>query len=370
MKKFNNFFTVKTQLRHDLPVRDGKRRIEFLLYFNYKQQYVFTGITIEPKFWISKLECVSKKSEEAEKINQLLKGRLNRLEKYVQLKKDLRKSPDLAEMQIILKGQDLYPEVSNLSESIPPTISEVFDFYLKGCDLKRKRAITDYMITGRIIFDFCFKNYKKEIRIHDIDFSFLDNLKDYLRTDRSRLNSKNTIAFRLKIFFVVLKFAADSQLIEKNPMEGYERENGNAKELALTDKEYQRFKTMIFPRSASPRVRLTWKIFVFCCETGLRYSDAQNLKWEHINSGIKAFSRKRVKTNKNIYTSLNNQAKAIIISYKEKYKDVDGYIFPRIDNQEMNFDLEYIARCTTIRKHLTTFVARYTFETRMRSSIL
>lgn len=369
MKKFNNFFTVKTQLRHGSRFNNGKKEIEFLLYFNFKEYHVSTGRTIEPKLWLSRYECVDKRSEDATEINLLLRERLLRLEKYLHLKRALRKSRDLAEMQIILKGQDLFPEFSNSSEALPPTISEIFDLYLKKNTCNPKRKDTDYIVTGMLITDFCFKKYKKEVRVNSIDFSFLDNLKDYLRAERSRLNSKNTIAFRLKIFFTVLKFATDSQLIEKNPMEGYERENGNAKELALTEKEYQKFKTVTFTKSTCPSVRLTWKIFVFCCETGLRHSEVQNLKWEHINSEIKALSKKPVGIKKSVYDSLSNQAKAILISYKEKYGNTDGYVFPRLDNHVANRDLKYIARRAHIRKDLTTLVASYTFETRLESSI-
>lgn len=367
MKKNNNL-NVKTQLRHDLESKNGKKRIEFLLYFNLKQYRISSGKSIEPKYWIKAQECVDKKSDEAAEINQVLSRRLERFEKYVILNRALGKLLVLEDMKIILKGENLEPEIANGEEPLFPTISEVFDLYLKESDPKRKGTVTNYIVTNKILVDFCLRKYKKEVRINEINYSFLNNFKNYLRTGRSKPNNKNTIAKRLKILFTILKFSEDSEILEKNPMKGFKIEHGEPREVALTEKEYQNFKTVKLPESACPSMKLTWSMFVFCCETGVRYSDAQDLKWEHINPEIKAFSKKQVKTSKNVYVPLSNQARGILIKYKNTYQDSKGYVFPRIDIQVMNRYLKEVAKHAGILKNLTTHVARHTFGTRLGAS--
>lgn len=360
--------SVKTNLRYDLISKNGKKRIEFLLYFNYKQYRISSGKSIEPKYWIKTQECVDKKSDEASEINQVLSGRLEKFEKYVNLKKALEKPLVLEEMKIILKGEDLEPEIANGEEPVLPTISEVFDLFLKESDPKRKGTVTNYIVTNKILVDFCLKKYKKEVRINEVNYSFLNNFKNYLRTGRSKPNNKNTIAKRLKIFFTILKFAVDSELLVKNPMQGFKIEHGEPRDTALTEKEYQSFRALKLPKSACPSMILTRFMFVFCCETGVRYSDAQDLKWEHVNPEIKAFSKKQVKTSKNVYVPLSNQAKAILIKYRNTYQNSEGYVFPRIDNQVMNRYLKEIAKLVGITKNLTTHVARHTFGTHLGAS--
>jgi integrase len=112
-------------------------------------------------------------------------------------------------------------------------------------------------------------------------------------------------------------------------------------------------------------MRITKYIFVFCCETGLRYSDALDLRWEHINEDMSAIQKIQVKTEREVYIPISNQAKAIMVMYKNRHKDSNGYVFPRIDNQVMNRYLKEIAQIAGIKKNLTTHVARHTFGTRL-----
>lgn len=74
-------------------------------------------------------------------------------------------------------------------------------------------------------------------------------------------------------------------------------------------------------------------IFLFCCYTGLRYSDVRNLTWEDLHNG--KMEVVTIKTNDLLVIELNNKANELI----SKYKDIHfkgNVVFPVIANQNMN----------------------------------
>jgi len=365
----NKKIVPKLILREDLISKNGKARIEFLLYFNRKQFRISSGQSIEPKYWLTQLECVDKSSEDANEINQILSDRLAQFDKHIQTKKILNQEIIVSEMKAILKGQSAVTEKCEPSAKIhPPTIGEAFDLFLKESDPKRQGTKVNYLMTKKILVDYSILKNKKDIHINQINLSFLNGFKNYLRNQRLQPNNKNTIAKRLKILHTILRFAVQNDQLDKDPMLGYKIEYEAPREVALTEEEYRKLRTLKLHLSACYSMKLTKDIFIFCCETGVRYSDAQDLKWEHILPAFKAISKKQVKTSKDVYVPLSNQAKAILICYKNKYKNHEGYVFPRIDNQIMNRYLKEIATLSDIKKNLTTHVARHTFGTRLGAS--
>lgn len=160
-----------------------------------------------------------------------------------------------------MKGEDLEPEIAYGEEPVLPTISEVLT-----SDPKRKGTVTNYIVTNKILVDFCLKKYKKEVQINEVNYSFLNNFKNYLRTGRSKPNNKNTIAKRLKIFFTILKFVVDSERLANNPIQGFKIEHGEARDTALTEKEYQNFRALELPKTAFHSMILTRFMFVFCAK--------------------------------------------------------------------------------------------------------
>lgn len=69
-----------------------------------------------------------------------------------------------------------------------------------------------------------------------------------------------------------------------------------------------------------------------------------------------------------LFVPISNQAKAILIVYKNQYIDSHNHTFPRIDIQVMNRYLKELVRIAGINKNLTSHVARHTFGTRLGAS--
>ena len=93
-----------------------------------------------------------------------------------------------------------------------------------------------------------------------------------------------------------------------------------------------------------------------------------DLSWEHINEKMSSFEKLQVKTNQSVFVPISNQAKAILIVYRNQYKDAQNHVFPRIDIQVMNRYLKDLAKLAGIDKNLTSHVARHTFGTNLGTS--
>ncbi len=358
----------KLLLREDSVTKSGKARIEFLIYFEKKQYRVPTGKCIEPKYWIRSSESVDKKSEDSTKINSYLSDRLSEFSKYKLRKEALEEKIVLEDIKHILKGLPLQEQKIELKKTIYPTISEAFDNYVRFQKMK-PGSKNNHRITKNVLVDFCKSKYRKELTIDKISYDFLLRFVKYLREDRAIPNQQNTVAKRLKLLKTVLRFSNRRGKFKlEDPFAEYPIENGRHREIALSDEEYSDFKKAKLPVSACNSLKLARHIFIFCAETGLRFSDAMDLSWEHVDESITSFEKLQVKTNQPVFVPVSNQAKAIMIVYKRKYRDAENHVFPRIDIQVMNRYLKELARIAGIKKNLTTHVARHTFGTRLGAS--
>jgi len=355
--------SAKTIIRTDLITADGKARIEFVIYFRGKQYRISLGKSIEPKYWCSDSECVDRKSPDSLAINKQLSERIATFDKFVKTKEVLNEKVLLNELKTILRGQSLEKKVAPQKKKCP-TLSEAFDSYVEHNELKFGTKL-NYTMTKNIVNDFCKKKYSIGLNVKEVDFDFLEKFKRYLRVERAQPNNKNTIAKRLKNLKTVLFYAQNQGHLDKNPFQGYKIEHGKPREVALSADEYNILRKTRLPQTACDSMKFTRDIFIFCCETGLRYSDVMDLRWEHIDKNISSISKAQVKTERDVFIPVSNQAKALIIAYKNKENKPKGYVFPRINNQIMNRYLKDIAQVAGINKNLTTHVARHTFGTRL-----
>lgn len=116
-----------------------------------------------------------------------------------------------------------------------------------------------------------------------------------------------------------------------------------------------------------PRMAQVRDVYIFCCYTGLAFTDVEQLKAEHIALDINnaQWIRKRRQKTKNMCNiPLLEIPRAILDKYKEHpYCQKHGVLLPVLSNQKMNSYLKELADICGINKQLTTHTARHTFAT-------
>lgn len=104
------------------------------------------------------------------------------------------------------------------------------------------------------------------------------------------------------------------------------------KVIYLTSEEIDKLRKCQIPAGLSHLERVR-DVFLFCCFTGLRYSDAYNLKRSDVKDGYIEVTT--IKTADSLVIELNNQSKAILDKYKDAELEGDRAL-PVVSNQRMN----------------------------------
>ena len=90
-------------------------------------------------------------------------------------------------------------------------------------------------------------------------------------------------------------------------------------------------------------------VFLFCCFTGLRYSDVYNLKRSDVKKNHIEITT--VKTADSLIIELNDKSRAILDKYK-KIAFENNKVLPVITNQKMNEYLQELAKLAKINDNV------------------
>lgn len=126
--------------------------------------------------------------------------------------------------------------------------------------------------------------------------------------------------------------------------------NATKRVIFLTQEELENVEKMtILEKQAS--LEPVRDVFLFCCYTGLRYSDVYNLTWDDIHAG--KIEIVTVKTADRILIELNSKSQAIL----GKYSDIhfpDKKVLPVLSNQKMNKKLHELCKLAGIDEPVKT----------------
>jgi integrase len=122
--------------------------------------------------------------------------------------------------------------------------------------------------------------------------------------------------------------------------------NIQKKVIFLTWKELNRLREYIIPDTKKYLERVR-DVFLFCCFTGLRYSDVYNLKRSDVKDDRIEITT--IKTADSLIIELNNHSKTILDKYKGIAFENDK-VLPVISNQKMNDYLKELAELAEINE--------------------
>lgn len=215
-----------------------------------------------------------------------------------------------------------------------------------GCTNKLKQSASNINTDLLRYYTIMQEVFKAEPTFTCFDEEGLSNYVDFLRKTKDMRNS--TIGKQLGFLKWFIRWAFKKGYHQNIAFETFKPKLKNTpkKVIFLTWNELNKLKACNIPQNKQYLERVR-DVFLFCCFTGLRYSDVYNLR----TSDVKAdhIEITTVKTADSLVIELNNHSKAIL----EKYKDVHfegNKVLPVISNQKMNDYLKELGELAEINE--------------------
>ncbi|MDR1983555.1 MAG: site-specific integrase [Prevotellaceae bacterium] len=310
---------------------------------------------INPKYWDVKTGKASGRTQEAVKINALVDNTKSAIYKVYR---------ELQERDNYVTAE----RVKNVflgAETRQQTLLELFDKH----NTERERQIGVnlcqktygfYCLTRARLADFISLWYKiSDIPLKMIDYKFVNDFETYLVTNYQLVH--NTLIKYMKSLRHIIRIAMDEELITKNPFANRSMQYQNSDRGYLTQAEIDKLITFRFDKIEYEQAR---DIFIFCCFTGLSYSDAFKLNNDNIRlsfDGKMWIKGKREKTDIEYNIPLLDIAKTILEKYKSS--QTGDKLLPLCSLGKYNNWLKKISAICGINKNITSHIARHTFAT-------
>lgn len=200
-----------------------------------------------------------------------------------------------------------------------------------------------YKVLERHTAAFLKYNYNvTDTDISRIDFAFIADYEFYLRSVRKMGN--NAVVKHMKMFRKIVNICLGNGWMNLDPYLNFKGKFKKVDKAILTRAELDLMASKDFASDRLAQVRDT---FLFCCFTGLAYSDVQKLEKSQIARGIDGeqwIFGQRTKTNVKSHIPLLPEALRIIDRYKaHPLCESRGFVLPVPSNQKMNDYLKEIA---------------------------
>jgi len=347
------FFIKRTKL-----TKTGDATIFVRITINKERTEFSLKKHVSPKIWDDKKERTKGKTPAAVEINEFIDQYQRKILSYIDFMLLDNQTVTARIIQEKLVGK----------KETRRTILKVFQMHndnarkLIGIDFAPdtiQRYETSYMHTK----DFLRWQYQREdMALDDLNHQFVRNYELYLKTERKCAH--NTAIKYLKNFKKIVRIALANGWMKKDPFATIKFKLKPVDAVYLSKEELD---TIINKEIGIERLRQVRDVFVFCCFTGLAFSDVKSLKREHITTdanGITWIHKKRKKTDQMSTIFVIEAAKKLISKYEYEPELIEkGAVLPVLSNQKMNGYLKEIGTICSIDKPISTHTARHTFAT-------
>ncbi|MBN1181637.1 MAG: site-specific integrase [Bacteroidales bacterium] len=273
----------------------------------------------------------------------------------------------LEEEEIPLTIQSLKARYEN-QEHVKKFLLKEFDKHNEEMEAIIGKGATEatvkrYKTVRKLLNEFLNKViHRDDILLNEIKPDFIRNFEVYLKSKRN-CNHNTTVKY-IRNFQKIINRAIAFGYLKTDPFRQIKFKLTEVQTTYLSNDELNLLLTKRFDFDRLEQIR---DVFLFCCFTGLSFSDAKSLCTYHLFSdkgGSIYIQKKRQKTNISFTVPILTVAKKIMDKYAyHPCRLRNNMILPVISNQKYNGYLKEIADICGIKKHLTTHVARHTFAT-------
>lgn len=203
---------------------------------------------------------------------------------------------------------------------------------------------------------------RDDIELERVDRRFIEDFGFFLKTSCGC--SHNTTMKYLGNFKKIIRLALSRKWMEEDPFAGMRFKMQPVRREMPEKAEIDR---ILHKEITIPRLAQTRDIFIFCCFTGLAFSDIKELAPEHLATDVQGrrwIRKPRKKTGNMCNIPLLKIPEQILERYRTDPECVaHNVLLPVTSNQKMNAYLKELSDICGIRKQLTTHCARHFFAT-------
>ena len=334
--------------------KNGEVPIWMRITVSGKRENIQVKRTVNPALWDSGRQCVRGNNRVSSDLNLFLETeRLKVFRIYRQME---------LEEETITAG--IIKSRFTGENSFKKTLLSLFEEHNKKCDKLigidfSKGTVTRYFATARYLKELIYRLYKRDdLLLNEVNVDFLSQFDLYLKTEKSC--QFNGAMKHLKNLKKITSIALKNGWIKADPFAGYTFQYEKVETTFLTENELSAVLSKSF---VIRRLECVSDVFIFCCFSGLAFSDVEQLRPEHIvtdNDGKKWIRKARQKTGQMANIPLLDIPLSIIRKYSNDPECVrKGVLLPVLTNQKMNAYLKEIADVCGITKNLTTHAARH-----------
>jgi len=349
-------FKVLFYLKKNEPKPDGKAPVMGRITVNGTIAQFSCKLNVKPALWDTKANRASGKSIEAQKINRKLDNI------RTQIGKQYQRISDKDNFVSAEKIKNAYLGFGEEYRTLLSIADEFYEQYAKRVGKDRTEGSYEQLLINRKrMVMFLRERYNlSDIPIREIEPQFIEDYYAYLLEERKLAGS--TLLTAITKLKQIMLIAQRKGYVQVNPFAGFRFKVRTRDRGYLTEDELHRFMTVELRLYKQRQVR---DIFVFCCFTGLAYSDVKKLTFDDIQTSFDGelwLIAKRKKTNATFYVKLLPVAKELIEQYRKVAKN--RFVFPvPNDTDNMNRTLRRIAKQAGITKWISSHMARHTMAT-------
>ncbi|WP_276391446.1 site-specific integrase [Eudoraea chungangensis] len=353
-----NSFAILCYIRTGKLDKLGNAPIYIRITVNTKRAEFSIKRKVQPKNWCSTRGRVKGSSSKAKSLNHFI-DELESKAFNIHAKLMTKKKPFDAELikRKLLNIEEAHRTLLQIYDEHNSQIEELIGLHYSYGAYRR------HIRTRNHLQDFIKQEYKREdYFVKEIDLKFINRFHHYLIT--KKFGNQNTTTKYVVNFKKIMRIAFANNWVNKDPFFHWKAKWKKVEREVLTELE---LRTMMEKEFKIKRLEQVRDIFVFCCFTGLAYTDVQKLSKNHIvlkMNGTRWIKINRSKTDSRSTIPLLPAAEEIINKYADHPITLqNGLLLPVISNQRTNAYLKEIADRCDMEKHLTFHLARHTFAT-------